>query len=88
MDENELLTISEAAMQLGVKPAGVRALERRGHLTSVRTAGNQRRFRLTDLLRLAARKQLKTNRHQRIPSEAEAAQKQPLARRDGRSIPL
>ena len=81
--EDELLTIGEAAMQLGVTPAGVRALERRGHLASVRTAGGYRRFRWGDILHLAERKRLKTNRHQRIPSLEEVERRRPRSRRHG-----
>ena len=83
LGENELLTIGEAAMQLGVTPAGVRALERRGQLTAIRTVGNHRRYRLPDVVRLGQRKRLKTNRHQRIPSFEEMERRKPRSRRHG-----
>ena len=82
LDADELLTIDEAAMLLGVTSGGVRALERRGHLSSAPSL-NGRRYRLAEVAMLAQRKRLKTNRHQRIPSQAEVERRTPRSRRRG-----
>ena len=66
---DEFITVAEAATHLGMRPSGVRALERRGLLQSSRTPGNHRRFRLADVHQIRRRKDLKTDPRQRIPSE-------------------
>lgn len=76
------MTINEAAMLLGVTAGGVRALERRGHIAS-QPAPAGRQYRLGDVAALASRKHLKTNRHQRIPTRAEAERRLPRSRRRG-----
>jgi excisionase family DNA binding protein len=45
----ELLTIGEAAERLGMSITTVRRWADSGHLLSVRTPGNQRRFRRADV---------------------------------------
>ncbi len=47
---NPTLTLEEAALILGVCPATVRRYTNRGVLRHFRTEGNQRRFRLSDVL--------------------------------------
>lgn len=44
------LTLEDAARLLGVCPTTVRRYTNRGHLRHFRTSGNQRRFRLSDVL--------------------------------------
>ncbi len=53
MDRHDLLPIGEVAARSGVSVATVRFYEERGLITSVRTAGNQRRFERHVLRRIA-----------------------------------
>lgn len=53
MDRHDLLTIGEVANRSGVSVATVRFYEERGLVSSVRTAGNQRRFERHVLRRIA-----------------------------------
>lgn len=54
-DVDELVPIGRAAELLHVSVATVRRWEADGHLESVRTPGNQRRYRVGDVLNLLAR---------------------------------
>lgn len=45
----DLITTGDAAAVLGVSVQTVRRWERSGHLPAVRTPGNQRRFRRSDV---------------------------------------
>lgn len=49
---DELLAIGPAARLLGVSSDTLRRWENAGLITAVRTLGNQRRFRRSDLIRL------------------------------------
>ncbi len=51
------LTLSETAILLGVCPTTVRRYTKRGVLKCFRTPGNQRRFRLSDVLDFIERQQ-------------------------------
>lgn len=51
------LTLKEAALLLDVCPTTVRRYTNRGLLSCYRTAGNQRRFRLTDVLDFIERRE-------------------------------
>jgi MerR family redox-sensitive transcriptional activator SoxR len=53
MAEPELLTIGEVADRVGVTPATLRYYEREGLVHSVRSSGNQRRYRRDVLRRVA-----------------------------------
>lgn len=53
MDRRDLLTIGEVAHRSGVSVAAVRFYEERGLVSSLRTAGNQRRFERHSLRRIA-----------------------------------
>ena len=53
MDRRDLLTIGEVAARAGVSVPTVRFYEDRGLVSSVRTAGNQRRFERHALRRIA-----------------------------------
>ena len=53
VDRRDLLTIGEVAARSGVTVPTVRFYEERGLVTSVRTAGNQRRFERHTLRRIA-----------------------------------
>lgn len=53
MDAHDLLPIGEVAARSGVSVATIRFYEERGLVTSVRTAGNQRRFERHVLRRIA-----------------------------------
>ena len=53
MDRRDLLTIGEVARRSGVSVAAVRFYEERGLVSSLRTAGNQRRFERHSLRRIA-----------------------------------
>lgn len=53
MDRRDLLTIGEVAQRSGVSVAAVRFYEERGLVSSLRTAGNQRRFERHSLRRIA-----------------------------------
>lgn len=50
------LSLEEAARVLGVCPTTVRRYTNKGHLPHYRTAGNQRRFRLSDILEFMERR--------------------------------
>ncbi len=52
----DLLTKADAARLLDLTPAAVVALERRGHLKAMRTAGGVRLFVRRDVERLARRR--------------------------------
>lgn len=49
----DMLTIGELAVRSGVAPSALRFYETRGLLESVRTGGNQRRYRRSSLRRIA-----------------------------------
>jgi MerR family redox-sensitive transcriptional activator SoxR len=49
----ELLTIGDFAARSGVAPSALRYYEREGLIRSTRTGGNQRRYRRTELRRVA-----------------------------------
>jgi MerR family transcriptional regulator, redox-sensitive transcriptional activator SoxR len=49
----ELLTIGDFAARSGVAPSALRYYEREGLLRSTRTTGNQRRYRRSELRRVA-----------------------------------
>ncbi len=51
---DDLITTGEAATELQVSVQTVRRWERTGHLTAVRTPGNQRRFRRSEVEALLA----------------------------------
>ena len=51
-----LLTKGEAARMLGLTPAAVLALEKRGALSATRTKGGIRLFSESDVLRLATKR--------------------------------
>ncbi|HTR86255.1 MAG TPA: redox-sensitive transcriptional activator SoxR [Reyranella sp.] len=53
MPETVLLTIGELARRTGLAVSAIRFYEARGLVTSVRTRGNQRRFRRADIRRLS-----------------------------------
>ncbi len=53
MDRRDQLTIGEVAHRSGISVAAVRFYEDRGLVSSVRTAGNQRRFERHTLRRIA-----------------------------------
>ena len=53
MDRRDLITIGEVAQRSGVSVAAVRFYEERGLVSSLRTAGNQRRFERHSLRRIA-----------------------------------
>lgn len=53
MHDDQLLATCDAAKVLNCTPDNVRLLERRGHLTAVRTPGGRRIFRAADVARLA-----------------------------------
>lgn len=50
--EDRLLKLKEASLILGVSPRTIRKWDAAGKLTCVRTPGNQRRVRLSDVRRL------------------------------------
>ena len=50
----DLVSTGEAAKELGVSVQTVRRWEQSGHLPAVRTPGNQRRFRRSDVEALLA----------------------------------
>ena len=54
-EQDELISIGRASAILGVHADTVRRWERAGALTAVRTPGNQRRFRLSDVEALLTR---------------------------------
>lgn len=56
------LTLEEVSRLLGVSPATVRRYTNRGWLNHHRTSGNQRRFRLSDIVSFV-------ERHGRVPQE-------------------
>jgi excisionase family DNA binding protein len=51
------LTLQETALLLGVCPTTVRRYTNRGILKCFRTPGNQRRFRLSDVLEFMERRE-------------------------------
>lgn len=61
-----VLSLEETSRLLGVCPATVRRYTNRGWLDHHRTAGGQRRFRLSDIARFVAE-------HGRLPDESSAA---------------
>lgn len=54
MESSELLTPSEAGVELGISASAVRLIERQGRLSSVRDARGWRFYRREDVLALAA----------------------------------
>lgn len=53
--DDDLLPIGEAARYLGVSVSTVRRWESLGHIASLRTLGNQRRYRFGDVASLLER---------------------------------
>lgn len=53
MEQKDLLTIGETANRAGVAPSALRFYEDEGLIESERTAGNQRRYRRSELRRIA-----------------------------------
>lgn len=53
MDRNDLIPIGALARRTGIAVSAIRFYEARGLLTSLRTAGNQRRFLRSDIRRLS-----------------------------------
>lgn len=53
MDRNDLIPIGALARRTGLAVSAIRFYESRGLLTSLRTAGNQRRFLRSDIRRLS-----------------------------------
>jgi excisionase family DNA binding protein len=53
-EQDELITIGEAGRLLGVCQDTLRDWDRKGLFPAVRTAGNQRRFRLSEVKRVQA----------------------------------
>lgn len=53
--DDELLAIGKASRLLGVSADTLRRWEDAGHLEAIRTVGNQRRFRRSDIDRLRGR---------------------------------
>jgi len=54
-EQDELISIGRASAILGVHADTVRRWERAGAIAAVRTPGNQRRFRLSDVEALLTR---------------------------------
>ena len=53
MDRNDLVSIGTLAKRTGVAVSAIRYYEERRQLTSLRTAGNQRRFLRSDIRRIS-----------------------------------
>lgn len=53
MDRNDLISIGALAERTGLSVSAIRFYESKGLLTSLRTAGNQRRFLRSDIRRLS-----------------------------------
>jgi len=53
MDRNDLIPIGALAQRTGIAVSAIRFYETKGLLTSLRTAGNQRRFLRSDIRRLS-----------------------------------
>lgn len=53
MDRNDLIPIGTLARRTGLAVSAIRYYEERGLVASIRTAGNQRRFRRADIRRLS-----------------------------------
>ena len=53
MDRNDLIPIGMLARRTGLAVSAIRFYESKGMLTSLRTAGNQRRFLRSDIRRLS-----------------------------------
>ena len=53
MDRNDLIPIGALAKRTGLAVSAIRFYESKGLLTSLRTAGNQRRFLRSDIRRLS-----------------------------------
>lgn len=53
MDRNDLIPIGVVARRTGLAVSAIRYYEERGLVASVRTGGNQRRFRRADIRRLS-----------------------------------
>lgn len=62
------MLVSEVAMTLGMTRAGVRALERRGLLTAVRSLGGWRVFLSDEVMALQKSRARRANARQRIRS--------------------
>ena len=61
---NSLLTKSDAAKILGITPAAVVFLEQKGLLAAIRTMGGVRLFKESDVVQLAAKRDLERAKHQ------------------------
>jgi MerR family transcriptional regulator, redox-sensitive transcriptional activator SoxR len=53
VDKNDIVPIGELARRTGLAVSAIRFYESKGLITSVRTAGNQRRFLRSDIRRLS-----------------------------------
>jgi len=60
--KQDLYTIQEVSTLLGVSPKTLRRWEEAGLIKPIRTAGNQRRYRVEDIKRLERRRQLRSIR--------------------------
>ncbi|MCC7106260.1 MAG: MerR family transcriptional regulator [Chloroflexi bacterium] len=63
------MLVGEAAMYLGMTKEGVRALERRGHLTATRSVGGWRLYPLEQVERVKMLRDRRGNARQAIPDE-------------------
>ncbi len=65
----KLLTVSDVARRLNLTPAAIRALERRGDLLAIRTAGegqHVRLFREVDVKEFAERRRVRRSRPSKV----------------------
>src|SRR4051812_42777881 len=62
--KQDLYTIQEVSVLLGVTPKTLRRWEETGKITSIRTVGNQRRYRIEDIKKLERRLNLQRARQE------------------------
>jgi excisionase family DNA binding protein len=79
------LTLEEAARLLGVCPTTVRRYTNKGLLRHFRTEGNQRRFRLSDVLEFLESRYAEIEADGRADREAEAAEEARTAKKQARA---
>lgn len=60
------MLIGEVALTLGMSRPGVRSLERRGHLTSVRSVGGWRIYHSDDVEQIRRRRAIRSSQRHRI----------------------
>lgn len=63
---SQAMTVGEAALCLGMTRPGVRALERRGLISAVRTVGGWRLYLSDDVERVRSLRARRANKRQRI----------------------